>query len=198
MMSQTCADLPPVPAATVEATAIRSAQGTQMTRSFADLLREYRRAAGKTQEELAERAGISPRALRKLESGASQVPRRDTMRLLAQALNLEEPERARLQASVRRSPSLATRPPYSPFAASHPHVEAEAAFLDLTNHLTHAVPFPYAEAIALMVHGDLLAARGEWDEALARHEAALTILSHLRKRVIAAGAAKALERSIPS
>src|SRR5215472_11536359 len=74
----------------------------ERSRSFADLLRQFRLDAGMTQEELGERAGISPRALRKLESGVSRIPRRDTVILLAQALNLADPERVLLQASVRR------------------------------------------------------------------------------------------------
>ncbi|MGO8950026.1 MAG: ATP-binding protein [Ktedonobacterales bacterium] len=74
----------------------------ERSRTFADLLREYRRAAEMTQERLAEGAGLSVRALRKLESGASVAPRRDTIDLLATALKLAPEKRTLLEASASR------------------------------------------------------------------------------------------------
>ena len=74
----------------------------ERSRTFADLLREYRRAAQMTQEKLAERAGLSVRALRKLESGTSLAPRRDTIDLLASALKLAPEKRTLLEASASR------------------------------------------------------------------------------------------------
>jgi transcriptional regulator with XRE-family HTH domain len=56
--------------------------------SFGTLLRRYRGAAGLSQEELAERAGLSARTVGDLERGASKAPRKDTVALLAQALVL--------------------------------------------------------------------------------------------------------------
>ena len=53
-----------------------------------ELLRQYRLAAGLTQEELAERARISVRAIGDLERGARRTPHKDTLRLLAEALSL--------------------------------------------------------------------------------------------------------------
>lgn len=53
---------------------------------FGAVLRQHRLRAGLTQEELAERAGISVRGLRKLECGRTTAPRPDTVRLLAGAL----------------------------------------------------------------------------------------------------------------
>src|SRR5919197_5989089 len=55
--------------------------------TFATLLRRYRQAAGLSQEELAERAGLSARTVGDLERGGSHAPRKDTVELLAQALN---------------------------------------------------------------------------------------------------------------
>jgi transcriptional regulator with XRE-family HTH domain len=55
---------------------------------FGELLRRARQAAGLTQAELAERAGLSVRGINDLERGARQTPRRDTVALLAQALDL--------------------------------------------------------------------------------------------------------------
>ena len=57
------------------------------------LLRELRVAARLTQEELAEAAGLSPRVSRRAH--------RDTARLLADALRLTGPTRARFEAVAR-------------------------------------------------------------------------------------------------
>ena len=70
-------------------------------RAFADLLRHHRNAAGLTQEELAERAGLSPRGILYLERGGRQ-PYRDTVRRLAEALLLTEEERAALVTAAQR------------------------------------------------------------------------------------------------
>ncbi|MDP9383498.1 MAG: helix-turn-helix domain-containing protein [Chloroflexota bacterium] len=65
-------------------------------RVFGDLLRRYRVAAGMTQEELAERAGLSVEGISTLERGARRAPRRDTLRLLAEALGLSKQDRQAL------------------------------------------------------------------------------------------------------
>jgi predicted ATPase/DNA-binding XRE family transcriptional regulator len=70
--------------------------------SFAALLRSYRRAAGLSQEALAEQAGISARAISDLERGLYQAPRRDTVSLLVAALGLAGPDAARLESAVPR------------------------------------------------------------------------------------------------
>jgi transcriptional regulator with XRE-family HTH domain len=62
--------------------------------AFGDLLRQHRLAAGVTQEELAERAGISARGISDLERGARTRPHRQTVRLLADALGLSGTTRA--------------------------------------------------------------------------------------------------------
>ncbi len=48
---------------------------------FGDLLRRHRVAAGFTQEELAERAHLSPRAITALERGERSAPHRATVQL---------------------------------------------------------------------------------------------------------------------
>jgi predicted ATPase/class 3 adenylate cyclase len=70
--------------------------------AFGDLLRRLRKAAGLTQEELAERAGLSRRGINDLERGARQTPHRDTVVLLAQALDLTGEERSAFAAAARR------------------------------------------------------------------------------------------------
>jgi predicted ATPase/transcriptional regulator with XRE-family HTH domain len=69
---------------------------------FADLLRRHRLAARLTQEALAERAGISTRAVSDLERGLHATPRRDTLALLGDALGLAGAERAAFAAAARR------------------------------------------------------------------------------------------------
>jgi serine/threonine-protein kinase len=62
--------------------------------AFASLLRQRRVERGLSQEELAERAGLSLRGISDLERGVSRRPRLHTARLLADALELGEGERA--------------------------------------------------------------------------------------------------------
>jgi transcriptional regulator with XRE-family HTH domain len=61
--------------------------------SFGALLRARRHRAFLSQEQLAARAELSERTVRNLEAGRVQSPRTDTVRLLAGALQLSEPER---------------------------------------------------------------------------------------------------------
>src|SRR6516225_9653528 len=61
--------------------------------SFGALLRACRHRACLSQEQLAARAELSERTVRNLEAGRVRSPRFDTVRLLADALQLGEPER---------------------------------------------------------------------------------------------------------
>jgi predicted ATPase/transcriptional regulator with XRE-family HTH domain len=70
--------------------------------SFAALLRRHRVAVGLSQEALAERAGLSARAISDLERGARRAPYRETVRLLADALELAPDDRVALEAAVDR------------------------------------------------------------------------------------------------
>ena len=65
------------------------------------LLRRLRTAAGLTQEELAEAAGLSARSISDLERGINQTARKDTARLLADALGLEDETRRAFEAAAR-------------------------------------------------------------------------------------------------
>ena len=76
---------------------------TVSSQTFGDVLRRSRLAAGLTQEELADHAGLSVRGLSDLERGARRAPRRETIQLLAEALHLPAEERARLEAAARKS-----------------------------------------------------------------------------------------------
>jgi predicted ATPase/transcriptional regulator with XRE-family HTH domain len=79
--------------------------------AFGDLLRSYRRAAGLTQDELAERSGLSARGISDLERGARGRPHRDTVQMLADALHLGDAERASLIAAARQRDGAETAPP---------------------------------------------------------------------------------------
>lgn len=73
---------------------------------LARLLREQRAAQGLTQEELAERAGISARAVSDIERGLRRVIYRDTAIRLASALNLAGAEKTAFQAAARGRPTI--------------------------------------------------------------------------------------------
>lgn len=68
---------------------------------FADVLRQYRLAAGLTQEALAERAGLSREAISALERGQRRTPHTDTVRMLADALGLADGAGDALAAAAR-------------------------------------------------------------------------------------------------
>jgi transcriptional regulator with XRE-family HTH domain len=78
--------------------------------SVAQLLRDQRRAAGLTHEELAERAGVSPRSISELERGGAHIPRRDTVALLVRALGLTGADVQELQAWINRRRRAGLRP----------------------------------------------------------------------------------------
>jgi predicted ATPase/DNA-binding XRE family transcriptional regulator len=67
------------------------------------LVKHYRSRADLTQEELADRAGLSARAISDLERGVRRAPHKDTLALLAAALGLSEADSALLLAAARRS-----------------------------------------------------------------------------------------------
>jgi tetratricopeptide (TPR) repeat protein/DNA-binding XRE family transcriptional regulator len=70
--------------------------------SFARLLRQLRVNAGLSQEELAEAAGVGVRTVSDLERGVALTARKDTARLLADALSLSGADRASFDAIARR------------------------------------------------------------------------------------------------
>jgi transcriptional regulator with XRE-family HTH domain len=69
--------------------------------SFGSLLRRYRTGAGLTQEQLAERAGLSRRGIADLERGARQAPYAHTLDQLRAALGLSDADDALLLAAAR-------------------------------------------------------------------------------------------------
>jgi transcriptional regulator with XRE-family HTH domain len=69
-------------------------------RSFGSILRTLREGAGLSQEELAERAGLSSHAVSSLERGTRTRPYPHTIRSLADALDASDADRAALIAAV--------------------------------------------------------------------------------------------------
>src|SRR5262245_14106005 len=87
------------------------------------LLRERREAAGLTQEELAEAAGVSVRTVSNLETAAAarHLPRQDTLSRLAGALHLSADDAAAFRALARLSPSPSPNAlPAAPMAPAVP------------------------------------------------------------------------------
>jgi hypothetical protein len=67
-----------------------------------------------------------------------------------------------------------------------------AAALEESLALCRAMPYPYAEAKALSVYGQLYAARGEPERAREQYQAARAILSRLGERLYAERIERAL------
>ncbi|MER5466274.1 helix-turn-helix domain-containing protein [Streptomyces sp. NPDC002668] len=88
---------------------------------FGAVLRSARRKAGLTQEQLAGLSTVSVRAIRDLERGRVVRPRKDTIRLLADAMRLSDTHRAALElAADSSSVCNALRDVYSPELACPP------------------------------------------------------------------------------
>ncbi len=73
--------------------------------AFAERLRDLRERRSLTQEELAARAGLTGKAVGALERGERRRPYPHTVRALADALDLDEAERAALTGAARPLPS---------------------------------------------------------------------------------------------
>ena len=65
--------------------------------NFGDLLLRLRKAAALSREDLAERSGVSARAIADLELGKTRRPHRDTVSLLADGLQLTDADLAKFK-----------------------------------------------------------------------------------------------------
>jgi transcriptional regulator with XRE-family HTH domain len=90
--------------------------------SFGEQLRRHRRDRGLTQEQLGEQAGLSARGIRALELGERSMPHRDTVQLLAAALELSSEARVAFEQSA----------PGASAAVQHVRAEPVAGFLGAT------------------------------------------------------------------
>jgi predicted ATPase/DNA-binding XRE family transcriptional regulator len=101
---------------------------------FGAMLRRLRQDGGLTQEELAERAGLSVRGLSDLERGVNRTARRETARLFADALGLSGEARTQFLEAARGRPTARSPSPGSLPIPPTPLVGRErelAAVLDL-------------------------------------------------------------------
>lgn len=108
---------------------------------FGALLRRYRLAAGLTQATLAERAGLSERAINDLEREPRRTPRLETVTLLATALSLPDAERGQLLAAARPA-TLASDQPTTSALTGIPTAPASAPTAVLAPVRIEALPTP--------------------------------------------------------
>ncbi|MFD4674034.1 helix-turn-helix domain-containing protein [Lentzea sp. NPDC058450] len=109
-------------------------------REFGELLRTHRIGAGLTQQQLADFAMVSVRAIRDLECGRTRSPRAETVRLLAEGLRLDEGSRADLQQAGGRAAGRTAVAPPAPAGSSGVIVGREAEAAALTALLTEGRP----------------------------------------------------------
>jgi predicted ATPase/transcriptional regulator with XRE-family HTH domain len=79
-------------------------RGAPGSPEFGVLLRQHRLAAGLSQEALAERARLSVNGLSSLERGVRRTPRRETLALLSEALELDAAQRRQFESAAALSP----------------------------------------------------------------------------------------------
>ncbi|MGK5546050.1 helix-turn-helix domain-containing protein [Streptomyces sp. URMC 127] len=87
-----------------------------MTGELGRLVRQWRRRAGMTQEQLAEKSTVGVRTIRRMETGTDRDFRLDTFRLVADALNLTADERRDLMSAAGAVPTLPDKPEPGPGA----------------------------------------------------------------------------------
>ena len=85
--------------------------GLRPQSTFGMRLRSYREAAGLTQDQLAERAGLSTAAVQDIEQGRTARPRSGSVTRLAQALQLRGDQHAELAALAAQAIPGQQRPP---------------------------------------------------------------------------------------
>src|ERR1700728_4573084 len=78
---------------------------------FGRLLRQYRLAAGLSQQELADKSGISVRAIANMERGRTTRPYRSTLGLLTDALGLDSPATSQLERASRSGADIGVATP---------------------------------------------------------------------------------------
>jgi transcriptional regulator with XRE-family HTH domain len=98
----------------------RSKASGQDAAPFGARLRDLRESAGLTQEELAERAGLTGKTISLLERGERKRPYPHTVRSLADALELSEEERAVLTGAIPGRTSGDGAPVTDEAAATYP------------------------------------------------------------------------------
>jgi predicted ATPase/transcriptional regulator with XRE-family HTH domain len=120
-------------------------RATEVAAGFGVRLRRYRELAGLSQDQLAERAGLSAKAIGALERGERRRPHPQTVDLLVRALGLGAAERAEFVATLAGRETSAFRDPIDPVAHPAGSPTSPAAHpLDVsaTRPLHHNLPTP--------------------------------------------------------
>lgn len=127
---------------------------------LAELLRGWRERALLTQEQLAERAQLSVRTIRRLESGHPQRPYAESIRLLANALGLTDDDRTMLTAACREQDAGPPRPASRPMAGvprqlpmAVPHFVGRAAELARLTALAGEIDGPSGAVVISAIDG---------------------------------------------
>jgi transcriptional regulator with XRE-family HTH domain len=150
---------------------MQDAPSSENAPSFAALLKHYRRAAGLTQAELAERAGLSTKAISSLERGVNRFPRRETLHLLFDALHLDDRQRRLLIGSrvVATADSIAA-------ANFHSHL-ADSVSDAFQSHIAHLRTSKQHPALvdALLVRAMIAMRERCWSAAINDLDEAITL-----------------------
>jgi tetratricopeptide (TPR) repeat protein/transcriptional regulator with XRE-family HTH domain len=165
--------------------------------SFGTLVRRYRRDAEMTQEGLAERAGLSARAIRTIETERGYQPRQDTVRLLLAALPIPVAEHAGFLAAAAQIAEQGEvihaeqqRLPTGGFAGSLPVGTMVGREAELA-HVLHAV-----DAVA-QGDGRLVLLVGEPGIGKTRLAQELTVSLRDRGFLVAAGRCTEADETVP-
>src|SRR5438105_2906850 len=125
--------------------------------SLGERLRRHRIESGLTQEELAERAGLSVRGLSDLERGVRRFPYPDTLERLADVLKIGEQQRAALQHARRQAKSPSGgRPAPEPSPDALPSGMVTFVFTDVEGSTSAWEHDPDAMRAALARHDVLI------------------------------------------
>ncbi len=105
---------------------------TRASGEFGELVRRHRMARGLSQDELAERAGLTARTIANLERGRTSRPYRSSVQAIADAFGLPEAQRAQLD--------RASRTVSQPAAAADPEPAWPTAAAPLLPAVLHQLP----------------------------------------------------------
>jgi transcriptional regulator with XRE-family HTH domain len=109
--------------------------------SFGELVRQRRQRLLLTQEELAEKSGLSARSIQNIEAGRVRRPWRTTVDLLCTALGLDASDRETFDRTARLGRLAADRPRPTPadleaVAVAVAHIHTALQLLSTVEHLT--------------------------------------------------------------